>query len=89
MIVEGFRTAYMTVLDGLPVLKGKFLATTHGHVFTVAPTVTESLRNRMERELEDSFKRWYSHSFANYPVPSRYRSPFEQKTRVDCLDLSL
>ncbi|TFG10576.1 formylmethanofuran dehydrogenase subunit A [Candidatus Thorarchaeota archaeon] len=89
MIVEGFRTAHMTVLDGVPVLKSKFLATTHGHVFTVAPTVTESLRNRMERELEDSFKRWYSHSFANYPVPSRYRSPFEQKTRVDCLDISL
>ncbi len=88
-IVRGFRRAHMTFLNGKPLLKNNSLATSHGHVFTVAPAMSESMLNRMERELEGIFERWYSHSFSNYPVPSRYRSPYERSTHLYCSDASL
>ncbi|TXT56110.1 MAG: Protein FwdA [Candidatus Thorarchaeota archaeon] len=77
-IISLFENSYLTIKNGLVVAKeGTIEKTQNGRVWSVSPSVEKSLAARVTQELQGLFKRWYTHSFNNYPVPERYRRPYE------------
>ncbi len=88
-IVRAFSEAYLTLQRGVVVSKrGRIRATPHGKVWSVSPSLSEQLWERINRELEDMMGRWFAHSFHNYPVPERYRRHLEHSIAVDATELN-
>ncbi|MBD3405660.1 MAG: formylmethanofuran dehydrogenase subunit A [Candidatus Lokiarchaeota archaeon] len=78
LILRVFGETFLTVKDGsILSKKGKIKQTHHGRVWSIRPEIDSTLYERVTEELRDLFKRWYTHSFTNYPVPDRYRREYE------------
>ncbi len=83
-ILRTFESTYLTIVHGEQVVKrGIVKDAIHGRVWTCNPTLNDSLKTRINNELETLMGRWFAHSFANYPVPERYRSHLEHKIDID------
>ena len=87
-LVRAFSRAYLTLQRGVVVSKkGRIRATPHGKVWSVSPSLSEQLWQRINGELEEMMGKWFAHSFHNYPVPERYRSHIEHKVMIDATRL--
>ena len=83
-IVKAFQTAFLTILGGEFVSKrGKTTRHDHGVVLSIDPHLSNDALREINRDVTDLISRYYSHSPANYPVPDRYRSDYEQKMGLD------
>jgi formylmethanofuran dehydrogenase subunit A len=83
-IIKAFSRSHLTVLAGEVVAKnGRIISTPHGRVFSSCPTFDTTRWSMVEAEMERMVSHWYSHSFANYPVPARYRVQLESVVRIE------
>jgi formylmethanofuran dehydrogenase subunit A len=84
LILKYFLQTQFTFKGGQQVSKngivGKHL---HSRVLSVHPELNEDLSQRIDSELEEMMSKWFSHSFSNYPVPTRYREHLEIPTIID------
>ncbi|TFG34091.1 formylmethanofuran dehydrogenase subunit A [Candidatus Thorarchaeota archaeon] len=89
-IMRVFGASYLTILHGDQVAKrGVIKMTKRGKVWSSSPRLNDSLKTRINEDLEDLMGRWFVHSFHNYPVPARYRSHIEHKLDIDATSISV